>query len=74
MKKNELINGDLLAEYLCVSKCVSALETLGRYHTNQSSKGDSIAEGRANRAGLRCLQWLVSFKVKDAFIAAKEVK
>ena len=72
MKKDNKTNPDVVAEYLCIGKCIDAIEELERYYTNQSGKNDSVAEGKANRAAKKCLQWIVSFKIRNAFIAAQK--
>jgi hypothetical protein len=72
VKPDNKTNPDVRAEYLCMSKCIDAIEELERYYINQSGKNDSVAEDRANRAMVRCLQWIVSFKIRNAFIAGRK--
>lgn len=64
----------LLAEQVCMADIISAIENLSEHYCGALDKGDSVAEGQANRAIVRCLQWVVNFKIPHAFIAGREQK
>jgi hypothetical protein len=51
MKQNNKTNPDVMAEYLCMSKCIDAIEELERYYINQSGKND-VSENPPKRKGV----------------------
>ena len=62
-------NSDLLAEQICMEKCLNAVIELKEYYLAKSSLEDSVVQEQANAGMVRCLQWLVNFIIPKTFIA-----
>jgi hypothetical protein len=63
-------DSNLLAEQVCMADIISAIETLYKHYYSKGDN-DSVAENQAQSAIIRCLQWVVSFKIPRSFIAGR---
>jgi hypothetical protein len=55
---------DLEVEIECLKKCVDAIEKMKKKYTDGGDESDSVAIGRARKAIVRTVNWLVAYYQK----------